>query len=93
MKAALENHYHELILPQLLSFLRFSAWDTDIFLDCYPALRAQIKRESDVWYEDVYQVLMQIWEQYLPLGKEDKLINAIQTLLNDMGYDETSIAV
>jgi len=88
LKSALEKHYHELTLPHLLSFLRFSAWDADIFLDCYLALRKQVELESEAWHTDVYQALLQIWEQYLPLGLENKLVNAIQTLLNDMGYDE-----
>jgi hypothetical protein len=91
LKTALENHYHSLTLPQILSFLRFSAWDADIFLDCFPFLREQIKQESDAWHTDVYQGLTHIWEQYFPLSKDDKVAHAIQTLLDDMGYDKYAI--
>lgn len=92
LKTALENHYHDLALPQLLSFLRFSAWDADIFLDCYPALREQIKKESEAWHTDVYQTLTEIWEQYLPLGAKNNLADAMQTLLSDMGYEESFVS-
>ena len=89
LKSALESHIHTFTLPQILSYIRFSAWDADIFLDCFPALRTQIKQGSEAWYTDVYQVLVQIWEQYLPLGNDNKLTDAIQTLLDDMGFSES----
>ena len=91
LKTALENNYDGLTLPQILSYLRFSGWDADIFLDCFPALHAQIKQEPEVWYADVYQVLAHIWEQYLPLDTDNKIAHAIQTLLDDMGYDQNAI--
>lgn len=87
LKTAVEKHYHELTLSQLLSYLRLSGWDADIFLDCFPALQAQIKQESEVWYADVYQVLHHIEEQYLSLNQDGKLAHAMQTLLDDMGYE------
>ena len=84
LKTAVEKHYHELTLPQLLSYLRFSGWDAEIFLDCFPALQAQIRQAAEVWHTDVYQVLSHIEAQYLPLGADDTLSHAIQTLLNEM---------
>ena len=88
LKTALESHYHTLTLPQLLSFLRFSAWDADIFLDCYPALSHQVEQETEAWHTDVYQALTHIWEQYLPLSSNNQLVEAMHTLLDKIGYDE-----
>jgi hypothetical protein len=88
LKTALESQTDTLTLPQLLSLFRFSGWDADIFLDCFLTLRTHINQESEAWHDDVYQALMQIWQQYLPLDTENKLANAIQTLLDDMGIHE-----
>ncbi len=88
IKTALDSHIPTMTLPQILSYLRLSAWDGDIFRDCYPTLLAQIKTASPAWYPDVYTVLAQIWQQYLPLQANDDLAAKIQILLDQMEITE-----
>ncbi len=87
LKQALEPHLGSLTLPQILSYLRLSVWDADIFRDCFPALLAQVKAADSVWYEDLMLVIRQVWEQYLPLSEDDDLAGLIEQLLAAMGVD------
>ncbi len=89
LEQALEPHLNNLTLPQLLSYLRLSVWDAAIFRDCHPALLTQVQQADPVWYEDVYQVVMQVWRQYLPLGDEDEMVDLIRPLLTMMGISES----
>ncbi|PID86803.1 MAG: hypothetical protein CSB13_02690 [Chloroflexi bacterium] len=87
LKTALEPTLAQLTLPQILSYLRLSGWDADIFQDCFPHLRKQILQDTDTWHDDVYQVLLKIWQQYLPLQPADPLKQLIHILLTDMAYE------
>ncbi len=84
LKTALEPHYHTLTLPQLLSWLRLSRWDADIFRDCYPALAARLPTEP-AWHDDVAAALHQIQRRYLPLRPDDDLADKVNGLLAVMG--------
>ena len=90
IKQALESHLAVLTLGQLLSLLRISAWDADIFRDCYPNLMARVQEESPVWYADVSNALANIRQQYLPLREDDDLDELIQNLLDEMGIEDIS---
>ena len=91
LKTALEAHINDLTLPQILSYLRLSAWDADIFKDCFPALLAHIQQSPPVWYPDVAAVVSKVWNQYLPLSAADELFGMIQRLLAEMGYEQESL--
>ncbi len=86
LKQALEPILDSLTLPQILSYLRLSAWDADIFMDCFPTLLTEVQQAEPVWYEDVYEIITKVWEQYLPLGADQTLAQNITRLLNEMGY-------
>jgi hypothetical protein len=87
LKTALEPHYDSLTLPQLLSYLRLTAYDADIFMDCLPALLAQVEQSVPVWYADVYEVMAQVWQGYFPLDEAQGLVDGIGRLLDLMDYD------
>lgn len=84
LKTALEPHLHTLTLPQLLSWLRLSRWDADLFRDCYLTLAAQLADEP-AWHDDVAAILYQIWAHYLPLRSDDDLADKLNQLLTIMG--------
>ncbi|MCP5100331.1 MAG: hypothetical protein GY943_32670, partial [Chloroflexi bacterium] len=86
LRQAITPHLHTLTLPQLLSYLRLNVWDADIFRDCYPTLLTQIEQTDPVWYPDVYQLIMRVWEHYLPLTENDDLTPKINRLFDIMGY-------
>jgi hypothetical protein len=88
LKTALEGKYEGLSLAQLLSFLRLSSWDAEIFGECYPALLAKVGKVSPAWFGDIYAVLGEVWQGYLPLGEGDAVAEQIGRLLKAMGYKE-----
>lgn len=89
---ALENvmtkQYENMNLAQLLGFLRFSAWDAVLFRDCYAELLTQIRQSEPSWYPDVYNALIAIWRQYLPIHEKDDLLILINQLIAQMGLEE-----
>lgn len=89
IKQALEPHLESLTLGQLLSYLRLSAWDADIFRDCFPTLLAHVQAESSVWYADVANAIAQVQQQYLPLCESDDLKGMIEKLVEEMGIEES----
>ena len=92
---ALENaitiQYENMSLAQLLGFLRLSHWDAVLFRDCYAELLTQIRKSEPVWYPDVYQTLVQIWNQYLPIHDDDDLLKIINQMILQMGYEDEAL--
>ena len=82
LKEAVEPRYGEMSLPQLLSFLRLSHFDADLFRDCAEVLVTLVKEADPVWYGDVAAVLEAIDKQYLPLGEGDDLAALIEGLMS-----------
>lgn len=91
MEKMLSRDYDFFSLPQLLSFLRFSGWDGMIFQDCFAALLAQVIRAEPIWYPDVRDALMAIWQQHLPLNEEDELRSKVVHLLGQMGFEPEKV--
>ncbi|MCB0033136.1 MAG: hypothetical protein KDE51_03870 [Anaerolineales bacterium] len=87
IKQVVEQHSETMTLPQLLSFLRWSGYDADVFRDCYEALVKQTAAADAVWHADVAAVVEKVREQYLPLHTEDEfeaqLMSFLQTLDTD----------
>ncbi|KAA3662045.1 MAG: hypothetical protein DWQ04_14590 [Chloroflexi bacterium] len=88
IKQALAPHLESLTLAQLLSYLRLSAWDADVFRDCFPTLLAHVQGESPVWYADVANAITHIQQQYLPLDETDDFEEMIRKLFEEMGIEE-----
>lgn len=86
LRDALTTQLPNLSLPQMLSCLRLSAFDADIFHECFPALKKQLKQADPVWFEDVQAVLNHIWQQYLPLHADDELAGHLDELRAIMGF-------
>lgn len=80
IKQLVEQQYDTMFLPQLLSFLRWSGYDADIFRDCYEALAARTAEADVVWHGDVAAVVEKVWEQYLPLHENDELAALVEKL-------------
>ncbi len=81
---ALEPNLAGLTLPQILSCLRLSAWDADLFHACYPTLLNHTQEASAAWYPDIQDTLSHIQRRYLPLTAADNLATKIDRLLQIM---------
>ena len=89
LKRVVQGEYGRMTLPDLLSFLRLSGWDSEIFADCAAHLQAQVAQADPIWYADVVEALKNIWQRYLPLTETDALLDEIRKLLDLMGYEDT----
>ena len=90
IKSVVEKQYDTMSLPQLLSFLRLSGWDGNIFAACWPYLERQLRQTDPVWYPDVALALNAIEQRYLSLTLTDSLVETIERLraLLDLESDE-----
>lgn len=88
LREAVESFYNAMSLTQLLGFLRLSCGDTAVFLDLFPALQKEIAQADPIWYSDVYDTLMQIQAQHLPITNDDPVEEKIEMLLGIMGIEE-----
>ncbi len=80
LKQAIEPHLGSFSLPQLLSYLRLSTWDADIFTDCFPTLLTLVQQADPIWYADVQEIITKVWQQYLPLQINTDLEDNINQL-------------
>lgn len=87
LQSVLAAQHAQLTLSQLLSFLRFSAWDADLFRTCYPSLLMRAEANAPVWNADVYAAVMQVWGQYLVISADDDLELLIEQLLTAIGVE------
>ena len=71
VKKALEPFYSRLDLSQLLGFVRFSGFDSDILLACAPTIHKVVANASTLERADLIDVLERVWNTYLPLAGGD----------------------
>ncbi|MCP4422071.1 MAG: hypothetical protein GY805_36120 [Chloroflexi bacterium] len=81
LKSVAEKQIKQMSLPQLLSFLRLSGWDADVFANFLPHFTAELKTADPVWYPDVQNALNNILHHYLPLNHNDPLPDKMYKLL------------
>src|SRR5439155_6708679 len=73
IKQALEQHAADLTLPQIVSYLRLSGWDSTLFISAMPALLERLKDAPDELKIEVYWATEQIWQLYYHIGEEQDL--------------------
>jgi tetratricopeptide (TPR) repeat protein len=69
LKKSVEKNYDGLSLEQLLAYLRFSGWDSNIALGCSDALMARLAPAEPAARVEVREALRQIWEHYYPMNE------------------------
>lgn len=71
---------------QLLTFIRYTLWDSKTFLDCYNVFMERFDSEENFPLEELLITINKVWEHYFPIGEEDDLAYYIGTLLTFIGY-------
>lgn len=99
LKKGLDDQYDDLTLEQVLAWLRFSGWDFNIFLACFPRLMQLAEHASDVLRIEVYRMAHEVWKAHFPLHETRDLafhlgvvLCEIQCYLEAMAFFEESIA-
>lgn len=87
LKKAVVPHNASLTSKELLTFLRFTLWDSRTFLEFYNILLERIADEKDFPKEELIEVIYQVWEHYFPIGEEGNLFFCLGSLLGYFGYD------
>lgn len=98
LKRALDDQYGGLTLEQILAWLRFSGWDSNIFLACFPRLMELAEHASDVLRIEVYRMAHEVWKTHFPLSEARDLafhlgvvLCEIQCYVEAMAFFEESI--
>ena len=76
-----------LTTKELLTFMRFTVWDSRTFLECYNLILERLAKEEDFPKGELINVIENVWEHYFPIGEEGDLAYYLGTLLAYLGQD------
>lgn len=78
---------NELLKPETaLALLRLSQWDSEVLLRNLPAFLDHADKASELFLEELYWAICQVWAMYYPIGEEWDLAFYIGMLLYRMRY-------
>jgi tetratricopeptide (TPR) repeat protein len=75
----------------MLTFLRYTVWDSRTFLEFYNTLLERITDEEDFPKDELIIALHNVWEHYFPIGEEGDLASCIGSLFSYFGCDRDAI--
>ncbi|HEX9018701.1 MAG TPA: SAM-dependent methyltransferase [Anaerolineaceae bacterium] len=91
VKRALEPHYAELSLEQILALLRLSGYDHNIFSGCSPRLLDLAGGCSPTDQERLCEVLDRAWEMYYAIGEPFNLPLAAARIYLAVGHGDKAL--
>lgn len=91
IKKALVPHSKSLTTKELLTFLRYTVWDSRTFIEFYNTLLERIDEEKDFPRDELVDVIQHIRELYFPIGEEGDLSYCLGSLLSYLGYDMEAV--
>jgi tetratricopeptide (TPR) repeat protein len=80
-----------LTTKELLTFLRFTVWDSRTFLEFYNTLLERISKEEDFPKDELVDIVYKVWEHYFPIGEEGDLAYCLGSILAYFGYDNDAL--
>jgi tetratricopeptide (TPR) repeat protein len=86
MKLGLESAHASLSLHQILSYLRFSEWDAQIFLGLSGRLSELAAEADPETRQEIYLATRNIWNLYLPIGESRDLAFQLAIVLTAIDY-------
>jgi tetratricopeptide (TPR) repeat protein len=91
IKKAVVPHNKSLTTKELLTFLRYTVWDSRTFLEFYNTLLERIQTEADFPKDELVAIIHMVWAHYFPIGEEGDLASCFGSLLAYFGLDEDAI--
>lgn len=91
IKKAVLPHHTSFTTKELLTFLRYTNWDSRTFLEFYNTILSRIASEENFPKDDLVNAIHHIWENYYPIGEEGNLAYCFGSILAFFGYDEEAI--
>ena len=87
MITTLRENTTETLKPETaLALIRLSQWDSEVLLRNLPAFLDTIDQLPDLFKEEIYWAICQVWDAYYPIGEEWDLAFYIGMLLYNMRY-------
>ena len=78
----------EMSLDDLISYLRFGGWDATMFAACASNIEGKLTESTHDQQRECYNALMEMWDNYLPIGEEMDLPFFMGTLLYKLEHFE-----
>ncbi|WP_238916915.1 tetratricopeptide repeat protein [Clostridium sp. YIM B02555] len=91
MKKAIMPLSSSLTTKELLTFLRFTIWDSRTLLELYNILLERIPSEEDFPKDKLITAINKAWEYYFPIGEEGDLGYYFGSILGYLGQDEDAL--
>lgn len=91
LKNAILPHQKSMTTKELLTFLRYTLWDSRTFLEIYNTLLERISEDEALPIPDFISSLYKVWDNYFPIGEEGDLSYCLGTLFAYFGHDQEAI--
>lgn len=91
MKKAIMPLSNSLTTKELLTFLRFTVWDSRTLLELYNILIERIENEENFPKDELTDAINKVWEYYFPIGEEGDLGYYFGSILGYLGYDNDAL--
>ncbi|OCA99145.1 tetratricopeptide repeat protein [Clostridium beijerinckii] len=91
MKKAIMPLSNSLTTKELLTFLRFTVWDSRTLLELYNILIERIENEENFPKNELADAINKVWEYYFPIGEEGDLGYYFGSILGYLGYDNDAL--
>lgn len=91
MKKAIMPLSQSLTTKELLTFLRFTVWDSRTLLELYNILLERIQNEENFPKEELVDAINKVWEYYFPIGEEGDLGYYFGSILGYLGHDNDAL--
>jgi len=82
---------NSLTTKELLTFLRFTIWDSRTFLECYKILLERIATEENFPKDELIDLIHKVWEYYFPIGEDGDLAYYFGSILGYLGHDNDAL--
>lgn len=91
IKKAVVPSHKSFTTKELLTFLRYTVWDSRTFLEFYNTILERISEEKDFPKEELIDVIYKVWEYYFPIGEDGNLFYCLGSLLGYFGCDKDAV--
>ena len=91
MKKAVMPLSKSLTTKELLTFLRFTVWDSRTLLELYNILLERIPNEEDFPQDELIDAINKVWDYYFPIGEDGDLGYYFGSILGYLGHDEDAL--
>lgn len=83
LKKNLERNFASMQLPEMLSYIRLSGYDSTAFIRSFDAIKAQAKTTTQAYKEEIKDICQQVWDNHYDLGRFN-LDEKIKVLLHEI---------